>query len=87
MRLDRPDDAAGEHDPETEQWSRAEHLMASVIESIRVLTQRYEQVNFNNGGRNFEPVPRPGISSGEQQRALTAEETDFLYEYLKAMGD
>lgn len=78
------------HDPETEQWSRIEHLLASVRDELHFLRYAYTLMNSDKNNRpkwRPEPLARPGVQSKKQRAALQPEQHSVLANYLaRAQG-
>lgn len=88
MRLDHPGEAGDESDPNAEQWSRLEHLVATVADGLQKIENKYTGVNFKGKPPKFEPIPRPGVSSNTRKKGkparLSAEQNDALFAHLRA---
>lgn len=86
MRCDAdPGETAPDRDPESEQWSRAEHLLAAIRDEIHKADNHYLQVNFK-GNPKYVPTPRPG-SKAPGTKKLTPEATEYLFSYLQSQQD
>lgn len=88
MRVDNPGSGGGEHDVESEAWSRMEHLLAAIRDEVHLADVHFQQVNFK-GKPKFEPMPRPGVRSKgkkKQPSKLAPEQNEFLFQYLQQMG-
>lgn len=88
MRLAAPDEGeAPEHDPDTEQWSRAEHLMAAMIDELlrlRWLTQAVHSAKQPSWSP--EPVPRPGLPKVQAKPGISLEAAETLFSFLNPEG-
>lgn len=83
LRVDTPPSPSGAHDPEAEQWSRTEHLIASVRDEIHALRHNYIQAHSKSKLQwNPEPLARPGVKSRKAASALSPEQVDHLAEHL-----
>lgn len=79
--------AAAEHDPEKEQWSRVEHLLAAVRDEIHFLRFAYSAGHMAKGQKpkwKPEPLPRPGVSRTKKRDVLTTPQVDTLWAHLQA---
>lgn len=89
LRLDAaedpaPDSSSVPHDPETEQWSRMEQLIAAVRDELHVIRWLYASVHSDKGSRpkwKPEPLPRPGVTP-RKKAALAPEQTSLLAQHL-----
>lgn len=73
------------HDPETEQWSRAEQLIASVRDELHILRWLYTSYHADRAHRpkwKPDPLPRPGMSPVRKRKALQPEQQSLLAQYL-----
>ncbi len=64
-------------------WTHEALLLAAVIDAVRRLTWRFEQVSFEDGRKipPPEPLPRPGVVA-KRQRKLNAQGLAYL-QYLR----
>jgi len=91
MRLERSNDPAPTFgpppNPEAEQWSRVEHLLAAVRDELHYMRHAYSQAHSRQRLKwRPEQLPRPGISSRKPKRAaITAEQTALLERHLHAV--
>lgn len=86
LRLDAAqNDAEGAPaDPEAEQWSRTEQILAAVRDELHVLRWLYISAHSDKGSRpkwKPEPLPRPGVVSKKKPQ-LKPEQTSLLAEHL-----
>lgn len=82
-----PEDAdeEEERDVEGERWSRAEHLLATLIDVQRNALHAFYLANSDGKGRKPEPpdpVLRPGITPPAKRRAPTAEARQWLFDMI-----
>lgn len=75
------------HDVETEQWSRAEHVLAAIRDELHYLRHAYGQAHKGKSKMKWqpEPLPRPGIkpSKKKQREVLTTPQAETLWEHLQ----
>lgn len=72
-------------DPEAEQWSRAEQILAAVRDELHVLRWLYVSKNSERGkGPKWrpEPLPRPGVTPKKKKAVLAPEQTSILARHL-----
>lgn len=75
----------GPHDPETEQWSRAEQLIAEVRDELLRIRWLYSTTHSERGkGPKWkpDPLPRPGITPKAQKARLAPEQASLLARHL-----
>lgn len=86
LRVDiDPDDLSdvSDYDPEGEQWSRAEHLIASVRDELHALRHHYLQSHSNSPIQwQPDPLPRPGIARRTGVSKVSTEQTSLLAAHL-----
>lgn len=73
-----------EHDPESEQWSRAEHLIAAVRDELQSIRYMYERTHGKHKPKwTPSPTPRPGVKPKRKKRPkLDAQQAAALRDYL-----
>lgn len=73
-----------EPDPEHEQWSRVEHILAAIRDEIHAL--RWQYGSTHSGRRKMqwkpEPMPRPGVKPAKRKVRLNDAQTDLLAQHL-----
>jgi hypothetical protein len=76
------------HDPEREQWSRMEQLIASVRDELQALRHHYLTMHSQRKlNWNPEPLPRPGVGR-RGHAAVSDEQTEMLRAHLaKVQGE
>lgn len=76
-----------EHDPETEQWSRVEHLLASVKDELAAFRFAYATTHSKHKPKHkFEPTPRPGVKPKRKRKPrLSQGQVNALELYLDTM--
>lgn len=78
-------------DPETEQWSRMEQILAAVRDELHILRWLYSSTHSQRGkGPKWkpEPLPRPGVAPKKKRLVLAPEQTSVLAQYLaRTQGD
>lgn len=75
-----------ESDPETEQWSRTEHLLAAVKDELVVFRWVWSQGHAGRRKLQWKPEPtvRPGVGGRKQKPRLDSVQANFLYAHLRA---
>lgn len=74
-------------DPEREQWSRAEQLLASVRDELHFLRYSYTVAHSAKNKKpkwTPEPLPRPGVKRKKQRDVLNQPQVDTLWAHLQA---
>lgn len=72
-------------DPEAEQWSRTEQILAAVRDELHILRWLYISSHSDKGNRPTwkpEPLPRPGVVASKKKPPLKPEQTSLLAEHL-----
>jgi len=90
LRLEIGDAPPGhDHDPETEQWSRTEHLLAAVKDELTALRYSYTAAHSKQRPRwKPAPTPRPGVKSKKKRSRLNNAQVDALAAHLeRTQGD
>lgn len=78
------------HDPEVEQWSRVEHLLAAIRDELHFLRFSYSSVHAGKHKLKWkpEPLPRPGVAPTKKKREnLSNPQVDLLIAHLDAMNN
>lgn len=71
------------HDPETEQWSRVEQLLASVRDELHYLRHAFMQSKSTRTLRwKPEPLPRPGVAPRRRRGPATDAQLNALEAHL-----
>lgn len=71
-------------DPDAEQWSRVEHLLAAIRDEAHFLRYSYLSSHSKHSLRwKPEPLPRPGIKPKKKREALTSPQANALYDHLR----
>lgn len=89
MRLERakqPASPGPPPDPESEQWSRVEHLLAGIRDEIHFLRYGYTTAHTKHVKWKPEQLPRPGVSSSSRPKRapITGDQTEVLFRHLQA---
>lgn len=86
MRLDAPELGPGEkarHDPETEQWSRDQHLLAALKDELSALRYSYLSAHMKRPPKwKPEPTPRPGVVPTKRRPQLNEAQVSALEAHL-----
>lgn len=71
-------------DSEAEQWSRVEHILASVRDEIHALRWAYGSAHAGKQRMKWkpEPMPRPGVKPTKKKVRLNEQQTDLLASHL-----
>lgn len=89
LRLERgsaPAAPGQEPDPEVEQWSRTEHLLAAVKDELAALRHAFITANSKHKPRwKPEPTPRPGVKPKRKRPRLDEAQVGALERYLEQM--
>lgn len=77
-----------EHDPEIEQWSRVEQLLAAIRDEMHFLRWAYGAAHSGKQKPKWkpEPLPRPGVSPRKKKKdeVLSSPQIDLLWQHLNA---
>lgn len=77
-----------EHDHETEQWSRAEQLIAAVRDELHFLRHAYTSAHSKNKVKwKPAPLPRPGVKPERKKQKLNSKQADVLWHHLQQQVD
>lgn len=73
-----------EPDPENEQWSRVEHILASIRDEIHALRWQYSSAHSGKQRLKWkpEPLPRPGVKPAKRKVRLNEQQTGLLAAHL-----
>lgn len=89
LRLQAHDDPpaapAEPHDPEIEQWSRDQQLMALIRDELHAIRWLYSSAHSEQGkGPKWtpDPLPRPGVTPEPKRPALSPEQAAALAQHL-----
>jgi hypothetical protein len=84
IRLERGDvPPSHESDPESEQWSRVEHLLAAVKDELSALRFAFISANSKHKPKwKPEPTPRPGVKPKRKRPRLNEAQVGALETYL-----
>jgi hypothetical protein len=66
-----------ERDPEAEQWSRVEHLLAGVIDAVHQHSWIYVSAHSDRAPDRPPPLPRPGVAPKKTRLTITQAELLF----------
>lgn len=74
-----------ERDPELEQWSRVEHLLAAVRDELHYLRHAFVQSKAGKTKLKWkpEPLPRPGVKQSKKREVLVEPQIDLLWAHLQ----
>lgn len=81
-----PSEAPGKpHDPESEQWSRLEQLVAGLRDEVHFLRHAYAVTHSKQKVKwTPEPLPRPGIKPKMKRAVLAPAQLSLLQQHLQA---
>jgi hypothetical protein len=85
LRLEQGDaPPTTDHDPETEQWSRTEHLLAAIRDELNSLRWAFISSKAKQKPKwKPEPTPRPGVKPKRKRPRLNQTQTSALAQYLE----